>query len=54
MPVVDPVRGFGDHGRLRGEGAADGGIFAIGHAGYYGSMNGKRLSAPVVGIVTAS
>jgi hypothetical protein len=30
--------------------AADGGIFAFGDAGYYGSMGGQHLDAPVVGI----
>jgi hypothetical protein len=31
-------------------GAADGGIFAFGDAGFYGSMGGQHLNAPVVGI----
>ena len=30
--------------------ASDGGIFAFGDAGFYGSMGGKPLNAPVVGI----
>jgi hypothetical protein len=30
--------------------AADGGVFAFGDAGFYGSMGGKPLNAPVVGI----
>ncbi len=30
--------------------AADGGVFAFGDAGYFGSMGGKPLNAPVVGI----
>ncbi|MHB8220284.1 MAG: S8/S53 family peptidase, partial [Acidimicrobiales bacterium] len=30
--------------------AADGGVFAFGTAGFYGSMGGKHLNAPVVGI----
>jgi uncharacterized protein YecT (DUF1311 family) len=30
--------------------AADGGVFAYGDAGFYGSMGGKPLNAPVVGI----
>jgi hypothetical protein len=29
---------------------ADGGVFAFGDAGFYGSMGGKALNAPVVGI----
>ncbi|MGH9089497.1 MAG: right-handed parallel beta-helix repeat-containing protein, partial [Acidimicrobiales bacterium] len=30
--------------------AADGGVFAYGTAGYYGSMGGKTLNAPIVGV----
>ena len=30
--------------------ASDGGVFAFGDAGFYGSMGGKPLDAPVVGI----
>jgi len=30
--------------------ASDGGIFAFGDATFYGSMGGRRLDAPVVGI----
>ena len=30
--------------------AADGGVFAFGDAGFYGSMGGTRLAAPVVGM----
>ncbi|NNN13499.1 MAG: hypothetical protein HKL81_07130, partial [Acidimicrobiaceae bacterium] len=30
--------------------ASDGGVFSFGDAGYYGSMGGKTLNAPVVGI----
>ena len=30
--------------------ARDGGIFAFGDAGFYGSMGGKALNAPVVGV----
>ncbi|MHB8221203.1 MAG: hypothetical protein ACYDHU_12935, partial [Acidimicrobiales bacterium] len=30
--------------------AADGGVFAFGTAGFYGSMGGHQLNAPVVGI----
>jgi hypothetical protein len=30
--------------------ASDGGIFAFGDAGFYGSMGAKRLSQPVVGM----
>jgi hypothetical protein len=33
--------------------AADGGIFAFGDAGYYGSMGGHHLAAPIVGIAAA-
>src|SRR6202011_3318610 len=32
--------------------ASDGGIFAFGDAGFYGSMGGKPLAKPVVGIAT--
>lgn len=30
--------------------ASDGGVFAFGRAGFYGSMGGQRLAAPVVGM----
>ena len=30
--------------------AADGGVFSFGHAGFFGSMGGKHLDAPIVGI----
>ena len=30
--------------------ASDGGVFAFGDAGFYGSMGGKPLNAPVVGM----
>jgi hypothetical protein len=30
--------------------ASDGGVFAFGSAGYFGSMGGKHLNAPVVGV----
>jgi len=30
--------------------AADGGVFSFGDAGFYGSMGGKKLDAPVVGM----
>jgi hypothetical protein len=30
--------------------AADGGVFAFGSSGFYGSMGGHRLAAPIVGI----
>ena len=29
--------------------ASDGGIFSYGDAGFYGSMGGKPLNAPIVG-----
>ena len=32
--------------------ASDGGIFAFGNAGYYGSMGGKPLNQPIVGMTT--
>jgi len=32
--------------------AADGGVFNFGDAGFYGSMGGKHLNAPVVGIAS--
>jgi hypothetical protein len=31
---------------------SDGGVFAFGDAGFYGSMGGQPLNAPVVGIST--
>ncbi len=31
-------------------GASDGGVFAFGHAAFYGSMTGKHLNGPIVGI----
>ena len=34
--------------------AADGGIFAFGAAQFYGSMGGKPLNAPIVGIATTA
>jgi hypothetical protein len=48
----DLVVGMADtHG---GEGywlvAADGGVFAFGDAGFYGSMGGAELNAPIVGV----
>ncbi|HEX4219632.1 MAG TPA: hypothetical protein VHZ02_14755 [Acidimicrobiales bacterium] len=33
--------------------AADGGVFAFGDAGFYGSMGGSHLNAPVVGMAAA-
>jgi hypothetical protein len=30
--------------------ASDGGVFSFGSASYYGSMGGKKLTNPVVGI----
>ena len=45
-PVVTPT----DQGyRL---GAADGGVFAFGHSQFYGSMTGKHLNGPEVGIAS--
>jgi ribosomal protein L24E len=32
--------------------ASDGGIFAFGDAGFYGSMGGRPLDRPVVGMAT--
>ena len=34
--------------------ASDGGVFSFGDAGFFGSMGGKRLNAPVVGIQATS
>jgi hypothetical protein len=34
--------------------ASDGGVFAFGDARYFGSMGGRPLSAPVVGLVGTS
>ncbi|MHB8220722.1 MAG: CHAP domain-containing protein, partial [Acidimicrobiales bacterium] len=39
-------------GRGYWEVSSDGGLFAFGDAGFYGSMGGKALNAPVVGIAT--
>jgi hypothetical protein len=32
--------------------AADGGVFAFGDAGFFGSLGGKHLDAPIYGITT--
>jgi hypothetical protein len=32
---------------------SDGGVFSFGHAGFFGSMGGTRLNAPIVGIASA-
>ncbi len=47
-----PVTGIAStpDGKGYWEVASDGGIFAFGDAGFYGSMGGKPLNAPVVGI----
>jgi hypothetical protein len=34
--------------------ASDGGIFAFGDAGYFGSMGGKPLNQPIVGLASTS
>ena len=34
--------------------ASDGGIFSFGDAGFYGSMGGKHLNAPIVGMAATS
>ncbi|MHB8220211.1 MAG: hypothetical protein ACYDHU_07795, partial [Acidimicrobiales bacterium] len=39
-------------GRGYWEVSSDGGLFAFGDAGFYGSMGGKALNAPVVGLAT--
>ena len=31
--------------------ASDGGLFAFGNAAFYGSMGGRPLNAPIVGLV---
>jgi hypothetical protein len=49
-PVVGMAATLDGHGYW--EVAADGGIFAFGDAGFYGSMGGKHLDKPVVGIAT--
>ena len=41
--AVAPASGYWEVG-------ADGGVFAFGTAGYYGSMGGRALDAPVVGL----
>ncbi len=43
--VVAPVKGVTGYWEV----AADGGVFAFGDAGYYGSMGGQHLNQPVVG-----
>jgi hypothetical protein len=44
--------GTGPSGKGYYEVASDGGIFAFGDAAFYGSMGGKPLNKPVVGIAT--
>ena len=34
--------------------ASDGGVFTLGRAGFYGSMGGKSLHAPIVGMVATT
>jgi hypothetical protein len=34
--------------------ASDGGLFAFGDAGFFGSMGGQHLNAPVVGLALTS
>ena len=46
--AVDPASTAGHQGYWLA--AADGGVFAQGDAGYYGSAGGITLNAPVVGI----
>ena len=46
-PTGPPTQGYW-------EVASDGGIFAFGTAQYYGSMGGKPLAAPVVGLVATN
>ena len=41
-------------GRGYWNGAADGGIFAFGNAGFFGSMGGQPLALPVVGMAATS
>ncbi len=33
---------------------SDGGVFAYGDAGFFGSMGGKKLNAPMVGITATA
>jgi hypothetical protein len=42
--------GWGPSGLGYWEGASDGGVFAFGDAGFYGSMGGVSLTKPVVGV----
>ena len=50
-PVVDMTPTADGHGYwLVG---SDGGIFAFGDAGYYGSMGGTPINAPVVGMASS-
>ena len=34
--------------------AADGGVFAFGNGQYFGSMGGKHINAPMVGMALAA
>jgi len=44
-PATSPTGGYG-------LAAADGGVFAMGNAGFYGSEGGKRLNKPIVAVVS--
>ena len=47
--MVSPSGSFGTH--MVG---SDGGVFSFGNTGFYGSMGGKTLNAPVVGIASTA
>jgi len=46
-PALSPTSGYA-------LAAADGGVFALGHAGFFGSIGGKRLDRPIVGVATTA
>jgi hypothetical protein len=56
VPATPATRGGGGATTPSGKGywlvAADGGVFAYGDAGFYGSTGGQHLNAPIVGIAT--
>jgi ribosomal protein L24E len=56
LPVASTLTGASSVGLLAPVGywevASDGGIFAFGGAGFYGSMGGRHLNQPIVGIAS--
>jgi len=51
VPSASPGGTPAPAGKGYWEVASDGGVFTFGDAGFYGSMGGKALNAPIVGIV---